>query len=634
MTQHFPKHVIVILAAVAATVAADAKVSLPQFVTDSMVIQHDAVLHIKGTAKGKLKVAPSWGPQQTVKLRKDGSFEVAVPTPTPGGPYSISFEDKDGTVTLKEILSGQVWLCSGQSNMEMPVGGWGKVLNYEQEIESANNPELRLLQIQKQVAYSPQTDAKVNMGGWRTANPQSVEEFSSIGYFFGDALNKAKGMPVGIIDCSWGGTPVEAWSSLAAVENEEMFANETGILKEGQGDPQKVRAIYDRKISAWNAIAEKQDKAFDPSVIPAEAKTVSVPQAIESSLGREIDGIFWFQRTFDVPADLAGNDLVLDLGSIDDEDVTYLNGKEVARGWGYDQHRKYIVKGSDVKPGKNLISIRVTDTGGGGGILGYPAEVKATVAGKEIPLDGDWKLTVTSDFSQLPPRPTSIDSGMHPCVLYNGMMAPLSDMPVEGVLWYQGCANVGRDEQYSRLFKRMIADWRAIRNQPDMPFYFMQLANYLSPQACQPNSDWAKLRQAQADALELPNVFMASAIDIGNPYDIHPKNKREAARRFLKLVTDPSVKAPAPKDVKWGREKTTIIFDSPLIVKGGDVLGFIIRTADGNWQRFTPALVGETKLDFYVPIEIEEIRYNWADCPDGSLYGPDNLPVVPFTLVK
>lgn len=633
---------ITLLAAAMSPSMATADVKLPCFVTDSMVVQQNSRFRITGGASGNVTIKPSWTTASiNAPVSRQGVFTAELETPPAGGPFTIVFTDSDGSKTLRGIWSGEVWLCSGQSNMEMPVGGWGKVMNYTGEIANATHPRIHFLQIAKQTAFTPQTDAQVNMGGWRTCTPQTVENFSSIAYFFArDLTEKLDGKThIGVIDCTWGGTPAEAWTSVEGVAKIPGFEEEIAMLRDTGGDIDKMMAAYAAKVEDWSEMTEATATGFDPAVYADSARTIYVPSMIEDHLG-SFDGIFWLQRRVEIPEELAGRQLSLDLGMIDDEDITYFNGTEIGRGAGYDTPRHYTVPDSLVKAGTALISVRVSDFEGGGGIWGKPENVRISHGDTEIRLAGDWALTLMADFSKLPRRPVSVNGSSFPSVLYNAMFAPLKDMPVKGVLWYQGCANVGRHEQYAPLFRQLITDWRTLRDQPDMPFYFMQLAGYMKPRQIQPESDWAALRAAQAEALALPNTAMATAIDIGNPDDIHPKNKQEAARRFALIAlrnaygrSDIIASAPVLLQYECDGSTVELTFDGPVSTGGGSPAGFIVCLPDGTWVTPGTSLSGDRKILLSAPDNITEVRYDWADFPDGNLRGQTGLPVTPFASI-
>jgi len=370
---------------------ADAKVVLPHFVTDSMVIQQQSLWTITGRSSGsRVKVRASWSRHAlTAKVMSDGTFSIRLATPKAGGPYTITFDDGDRT-TLRDIYSGEVWLCSGQSNMEMPVGGWGKVMNYWHEIMSANHPEVRFLQISKQRSFVPAADTDVNMGGWRTCTPETVENFSSVAYFYAREMSRRLGVHVGVIDCTWGGTPAEAWSSYAGVSSVEGFENETGMMADNDFDKDRIKAEYERRVAEWVSMAT--DGVADSGgkvCLPADGSlpVMPVPGQWESSALPGFNGIVLMQREIDIPAGWAGKPVELHLGAIDDEDVTYFNGTKIAEGSGYNVERTYTVPAELVKGGKALITVRVTDIEGEGGICGSASDLFARQGDSRLPLD-------------------------------------------------------------------------------------------------------------------------------------------------------------------------------------------------------------------------------------------------------
>lgn len=466
----------VLLSALAAVPALRAELKLPAYMTDSMVVQRNEVLNIRGMADGAVKVSVSWSYVPYVALAEsDGRFSMSIPTPSAGGPYKIEISDSNSRRVLSDVYSGELWLCSGQSNMEMPVGGWGKVLDYEQELASSTNPKVHLLQIKKTKSHVPSEEVGVNMSGWRTATPKSVYNFSAIAYFYARQLADELGVHVGVVDCTWSGTPGEAWTSLEGVRAVGGFEEKIRMLESADED--------------------------------------SIAMAVKSC--------------------------------------------------------------------------------------------------------------------------------NNPTVLYNGMIYPLRDMNIKGVLWYQGCGNVGRHVQYASLFRRMIGDWRRLWGKADMPFHFVQLASFQKPEAVQPSSAWAALRQAQADALVLPNTAMVTAIDLGDPVDIHPKNKQEVARRLCRSALrhcygrhDIVAEAPVVESCRFDGRMVRLTFDA-AICADGNPRGFIVKSADGTWSRPSAGLEGRDIVLVSYDSPIEEVRYNWADFPDGNIRGQGAaLPVLPFKIEK
>ena len=620
-----------------------AKVVLPHFVTDSMVVQQKSKWEIVGKASGQMvKITPSWnGKTITTKTNQDGTFCTYINTPRAGGPYTITFDDGD-KLTLHDVYSGEVWLCSGQSNMEMPVGGWGKVMNYKEEIANAHHPEIRMLQIKKQIGYSPAEDTEVNMGGWRSCSPTTVENFSSIAYFYAREMSAKLGVHVGVIDCTWGGTPAEAWTSYNGVASVAGFETETKLLSANNFNAEKINSDYEHSARLWTEQAKAMSSEFDCSRYNESLPSMPIPELWEQSVLPDFNGIVYMQQRINIPSEWVGKPISLHLGMIDDEDVTYFNGEKIAEGSGYNVYRSYTVPAHLVKAGEAVITVRVTDYEGGGGIYGETDSIYAQQGDKKISLCGNWKYRVAGDFSKLPRKPISPQSSSFPTVLYNAMLHPLHKLPIKGVLWYQGCANVGRAAQYAPLFKRLITDWRTLWKNKELPFYFVQLAAYLQPQEIQPESEWAALRQAQAEALSLNNTAMAVAIDVGNPNDIHPKNKQEVARRLSLIALHNSYgkkdiidKAPQMIKHEIMGNNATLQFDGNIHTDGNTPTGFIVRNENGEWKHPSAIIVNNKNI---IKINSDEvitaIKYNWADYPNGNLRGETGLPIAPFSVEK
>lgn len=620
-----------------------ARVLLPSFVTDSMVVQQNDVLTLVGKADGDVEVKASWTEKAyTTTVGDDGRFTLSLPTPTAGGPYKIIIGDSDSQTTLSDIYSGEVWLCSGQSNMEMPVGGWGKVLNYEHEIATANNPNVRFLQIKKATAFSPAEDAEINMGSWRTATPATVENFSSIAYFYAREMSARLGVHVGVIDCTWGGTPAEAWTSFDGIKSVPGFENEVSLLVDNDFDAERMTADYEARVARWLNSLNEVNMDKERGRFHKKWKTMRVPNEWENTELPGLDGVVWLQKEIEIPQEWSGKPLTLRPGMIDDEDITYYNGVQIAKGSGYNVPRQYEVPAKLVKPGKAVVSIRVCDFGGGGGIIGDASGVTIACGDDIRSLAGDWAYYVAADFAKAATRPISVGGSSFPTVLYNAMLHPLNILPIKGVLWYQGCANVGRDTQYSVLFRRLIEDWRRLWNRPELPFHFVQLAAYLAPKDIQPDSQWAALRQAQADALQLTDVAMVSAIDLGDATDIHPKNKQEVAHRLCESTLNhvygrANILAEAPVVKSWSTTDCTALikFDAKIFAPmNDDPKGFIVMSPDGVWTRPEVQIKDETEVKLISATPIVAVKYNWADFPDGNLKGESGLPVTPFAIEK
>lgn len=619
---------IIALSTLLAATGMDAKVTLPNYLTSGMVMQQDSQITIKGSAKGgaTVRIAPSWAEATSVKADRQGRFAAVIATPKAGGPYSIVLDDGEAT-RLDNILSGEVWLCSGQSNMEFPVNGWTHVMDVDHVISTAQHPDIRLLQVKKRTAFTPQDDIEANMGGWVECNSQTVADFSAVAYFYALRLRDELGVPVGVIDATWGGTPVEAWAGADAIGAAKAFGHEVKALRDNT-----VQKTYEEDMAAWQSLLSQTGKDTDVARMHDDWATLAVPGYWEKSALPGFDGIVYCQRSFDLAE--TGKDLDLQFGMIDDEDVVWVNGTQVGQGSGFSTPRSYRVPASLLKAKGNVVTVRVSDFEGEGGIAGY-ARIGST------DLSGEWRYKAVASMKEFPAKPSNPYSSSYPTVLYNAMLSPLKDLPIRGWLWYQGCANVGRAEQYARLFPEMIRDWRRLWGK-ELPFYFVQLAGWLEPKALQPESEWAALRDAQAQALSLPNTSMATAIDLGNPADIHPRNKQEVARRLAITALardygrDYAYAAPQCVGARTEGNSLVLTFDGDVKPTSSAVLGFILAGSDGRWAQAhatmrDPRTVVLSSPDVKAP---KAARYDWADYPNGNLYGETGLPVTPFRTDK
>lgn len=625
--------------------ALSARVVLPTFYSDNMILQQNSQVTVTGeaTANSNVVVTPSWlsSPVQ-VKADAHGSFTATFSTPAAGGPYTLTFDDGD-PVTFQNVLIGEVWLCSGQSNMEMPIAGWGRVKDYEKEIAAADYPNIRLFQVEKRQAFRPTDGVTAMGGGWLLCAPENVPEFSACAYFFARRLWKELKVPVGVINSSWGGTPAESWVSAEWLADVPGYEQQMADLAAVGYTDKGVRALYDRDRAVWEAAVATADKGMEIlNATDANPTYVELPKKFETWLGN-FDGVVWFTRTIDIPADWAGNELTLNLGAIDDEDITYWNGVNVGSTANWSVKRSYTIPAALVHAGTNTITIRACDNSGDGGFAGQPSDMIVTRdAQHSLSLAGKWRYAVSMNASDLPPVPVTPGSSHYPSNLYNAMIWPFRDFPIQGVIWYQGCSNVGRSGQYEPLFQALIRNWRELFRRPDMPFYFVQIANYLQHLDLQPESGWASIREAQARAQRLPNVGMACIIDIGEANDIHPKNKQEVGSRLAALAlhrTYGKVKTTCSAPVYEGytiegsnvRVRFAMPSGSEPFLADKNLSGFSIQDADGKWHvaqaRTDGATVVVSSPDVAAPVHV---RYGWADNPTCTLRTRSGFPVAPF----
>lgn len=623
-----------------------ADVTLPPYFSDNMVVQQNSDLLIKGKSnkkKGNVTVKPSWtSSDYKTKINSDGSFSLTIPTPGAGGPYTLTISDGNKKV-FNNVMAGEVWVCSGQSNMEMPVKGWGQVKDFEKELAEANHPDIRLFQVKRVISPTPKDamDLEINGDGWAVSSPESVENFSSVAYFFARALNQNLNVPIGVIDTSWGGTPCEAWTSIPTLQNVVDIDADAAEIAACGGDMDLLRKKHEKDMAKWQKDKDDADPGMRDGVAfwaqsPQQGWNVmNLPGPIEYNGMPNYDGSVWFQKIVNIPQSWAGKDLILNVGKIDDEDITWFNGTPVGSGRDYWAQRTYTVPANLVKAGDNLIAIKVQDNSGTGGICGDASDLSISNGTETISLAGPWNYHEGTPLSKQPRRPETPECQNYPANLYNAMIFPLKDFPVKGAIWYQGEANVDRWEQYTPLFQAMITDWRDTWNN-DLPFYFVQLANFLERNEVQPGSTWAHLREAQANALQLENTGMATAIDIGEAYDIHPKNKQEVGARLAKAALADTYgkgkyKMPAMKSMQVKGGDVVITLDEDVAVRGDGKPSFVVCGAD---MVFHPADVKVEKN--VITLSSPEVkhpvaaRYGWADNPLCNIYNKDGLPLPPF----
>ena len=628
--------------------AVDAKIVMPGVFTDNMIVQQQSVLNLHGTATqmSSVEVNVGWMKKPLLtKADEQGRWSISVGTPKASRrAYQIVVSDGEA-FTIDNVLVGEVWFCSGQSNMEMPLAGWGKVKDYEKEIAAAQYPYIRIYQVRQTTAFAPQTVVPQGYTqGWQEVKPETIGKFSSLAYFYARELWQKMGIPVGVINSSWGGTPAEAWISHDALKSVQGFQQRLEKIEQTGFASEDIYNMYRQEQEAWRALAAKADKGLSQHWESADAddnqwSVMTLPGYWEQKGLKDFDGVVWYRRHVTLSAEEAKHDLQLNFGCIDDEDVVYWNGKEVAQGAGYNQPRHYTIPAAMLKEGDNVVAVRVNDTGGEGGIGGVAEDMN--INGTRT-IAGEWRYAIGCDARQLPPVPTAPGSSWFPSTLYNAMVYPFRDFPIKGVIWYQGCANVGRAVQYDALMKTLVSDWRRCFDNATMPFHFVQLANYLQHQDLQPQSEWAALRDAQRKTTNVEGVEMMVNIDLGEANDIHPKNKQEVGRRLAALTLAKTYgklkygKAPEYQGYKIEDRKVVIGFAHDAITApleaDADIKGFAVQSPDGRWHVATAKTAGAYAVEVAaagvdVPVAVS---YGWADNPVCTLKTAEGFHVGPF----
>ena len=611
-----------------------------------MVLQRDVEIPIWGWADADEEVVVFFdGKTYKSFPNLDGKWKIHLPKMNAGGPYSMIIEGKN-TIDIQDILIGDVWLGSGQSNMEWLLKM--EVDNYKKEISEADYPKIRLFNVEDEIDIKPKTE--LSSKGWQLCSPLTVGNFSAVAYFFGRQIHRKYNIPVGLITADWGGTLIESWMSIDALREFPEFAekikDETSFnnLEEAKKNYRERMAVWQLKNTANDlGYQSKTGLYFADNLDTKEWKKMILPNRWDDIEGfQDFDGVIWFRKDITISKKDAGKTITLNLVQIDDIDSTWFNGKLIGGTSPWNATRKYIVPGNLVKEGVNHITIRVLDSGGGGGIYGNPEEFNVIIDNKKISLANEWNYKIGVNTVGAPQTPNLIFGPNSLSALYNGMIAPIIPYSIKGVIWYQGEANVDKAYQYHALFPKMILDWRQ-KWGIDFPFLFVQLASFMPDKDEPSDYAWAELREAQTMTLSTPNTGMAVTTDIGNVLDIHPKNKQDVGKRLALAAesiaygdTNVVFQGPVFSSMTIERDKVHVKFDtkkSDLMLKDkyGYVRGFSISGEDKKYYWATGILIGNEII-----IQSEKVkspvfvRYNWGNSPDGNLFNKEGLPAPPF----
>lgn len=630
-----------------------AEVRLPAIIGDNMVLQQGMKVRIWGSANAGENVAVTFA-GKTLNTVADGNgrWQILLGPLESGGPSELIVKG-DNVLTIKNVLVGEVWICSGQSNMEWPLSN---TTNAKEVAAQANYPEIRLFRVEHRTSASPLADVE---GRWVVTTPEEAADFSAVGFYFGRELHQRLKVPIGLVHSSWGGTPAEAWTSREALISTPELKPILDKYESSLNALPQTKEAHARAMAQWeeqNLYVDAGNKGealgyAKPTVAADGWSTMELPKLFEAA-GLLIDGAVWFRRVLQLPETWAGKDLVLNLAAIDDFDVTYFNGTKIGSTGKETPNshmvlRKYVVPGSLVRAGANVIAVRVFDHAGEGGFGRGEMSIgpNGVVDAQPISLRGAWDYKV--ELALEPKRPNwesrpqavGVSNQSNPGVLYNAMIAPLAPFAIRGAVWYQGESNASRAYQYRTLFPLMIRNWRSAWGR-EFPFYFVQLANWRARKTEPDESDWAELREAQFMTLREPHTGMAVAIDIGDGDDLHPPNKLDVGQRLAAWALARTYRQHvAPSGPLFDRftiegNKVRISFKHATGLKtrdDGPVKGFAIAGPDRRFVWADARIDGNTVVVSNPRIKKPvAVRYGWADNPEVNLYNNAELPASPF----
>ena len=619
-----------------------AEVRLAHIFGDHMVLQRHQAIPVWGWAHPGEDVQVELN-QQRIHARADanGRWSVALGAEEAGGPYRLHAMGTN-SVAIEDVLIGDVWLSGGQSNMEWSVAQSSDAAT---EIAQSSLPRIRHIKIPKAVAFQLQDD--VGMAPWQVSQPENSGEFSAVGYFFARALHQALGVPIGIVNATWGGTHIETWLSPGAAQTQPDFHMQS-MPADAAAYNARYRARILETLTRWQTGIPLDDESathwssfdFNDSAWP----TLRAPAYWEEQGLQDLDGVVWYRRSVELTGAQAAAGATLHLGMVDDCDETYVNGVSAGHTCGWDTPRRYAVPADMLRLGKNVIAVRVTDTGGGGGFHGDANAMQWQTASGNLALAGDWKARVESVMSKDQVGPNDL-----PTLAFNAMIKPITGFPVKGVIWYQGESNVPRAKQYAQTFPLLISDWRTQWSQPSLPFYFVQLASFLPlTKNNLRGSPWAELRDAQLQTLRMANTGMVVSTDIGDADSIHPLNKKAVGLRLALHAlkneyrkTDLVTSGPLYRSMRVRGNHIEIGFSevgTGLLAKSESrqLKGFTIADQTGQFQAAQARIIGDKVIVHSPKIAYpRSVRYGWFDNPqEANLFNREGLPASPFRTDK
>jgi sialate O-acetylesterase len=617
-----------------------AQISLPKIFGNDMVMQRDITIPVWGNAAPGTNVTAILGTVQTTsQADKEGKWMVRFPKFNAGGPYTLKIYETgkpDKAIELKGILIGDVWLASGQSNMEWQVQ---QAKDASTEIANANFPQIRFLV----VGHSNQIKLQSGIisGKWKICDTTNVKDFSAVAYFFARKIHVDQNVPVGIIQSTWGGTKIEPWTSREMLVTSPITRAKTLSVDTLRFDREDFIRDSLNQIRFWEIVYNPQnnaDKIFPAADYDDAGWTnIDMPNVLKNfGIGNYV-GMVWIRKKISLPESFAGKDITINLGHPEMNYSLYFNGKEICKNiWYSNPDHSYTISAALVQPGENTIAVRIAMLWGGGGL--NPAnDIYITDGSSKITLAGKWLYK--KDLETAIPKIPNYQG--NPTVLFNSMINPLIPYGIKGFLWYQGESNAEDAYNYRKLFPMLIADWRQHWQQGNLPFLYVQLANYMQRKPLPTESEWAELREAQTLTLSHPNTGMACTIDIGEAGSVHPVNKQEVGRRLAlianKLVYKKHeiISGPMYNQFKIEGNRIRISFSNNGSVlstsDGNEVTGFAIAGNDRHFYWAKAKIEGNEVVVYSdnVPAPVA-VRYAWADNPDCNLINSEGLPAIPF----
>jgi sialate O-acetylesterase len=617
-----------------------AQLKLPNLISDNMILQRDTPLTIWGWAKPGEKVTLLFREKtaETVTAA-DGKWKFKLAALKPGRPVEMSFTSGDKTLVIRNILVGDVWLCSGQSNMDYQL--YKAKHLYPKEIADASNYQIREFAVKNPYSFQETDNA---IGSWKNATPDNVLMYSAVGYFFARSLYEKYSVPIGIIHASYPGTAAEGWISEEGLSQFPHYLQKAKPFKDDRYTD-SVKARDKRVNDDWMNEQRRNDTGLVKRWMNNETdlsnwRQYTIPGFWEDQ-GVPQDGVIWIKKEVQVDPSFLSGEKYLELGMIDDIDSTYFNGYRVGSKDNKYLERRYRIPDSIIHAGKNIVTVRIVDKEGRGGVI-PGRKYRLTSGVKEIDLSGEWSLKTGAVMQPMPVGSFTRVEYL-PEIMYHSRIEPVIGYGIKGALWYQGEANTGKAIEYRTLLPTMITDWRTRWGQGNFPFLIVQLANYMKPPAEPVKSNWAMLRESQAKiAGSVPNAGLAVAIDLGEEFDIHPANKKDVGERLALTARNlvygdkkAVYSGPVYKSMTVENGKVTLQFDHKgkgLTSKNGELMYFATAGADRVFHWAHAEIINGRVVVWSEKVkEPVAVRYAWADNPQGvNFYNLDGLPAVPF----